>query len=99
MELKVLIHGATDEECQRGLAAAMVVFQTALVTPLEAASAAFNRPHGRGIDGGPITQRCLEAADAWDSAQYAAADAACEGWASPVQLAYFELVRHEAYNG
>lgn len=91
MKLTIIIDGATDEELARGHAAAMAVFAAAGVTPLEAATACFKQ-EDESDDPPPLTAPECDAAEAWRSAAYAAAEAACDGWSKPIQAADFKLV-------
>ncbi len=72
------VTGATAEELERGLAAALAVFDRAGATPYEAAVARFKR------DGEieELTDREAQIADLWDIADEAAIRACCSGWAA-----------------
>ena len=91
MKLKIIIDGASEQELQQGHDAAMAVLNAAGVTPLQAAKASFKQ-ESESDDPPELTAWERDAAHAWNSAAYAAAEAACAGWPKPVQAADFELV-------
>ena len=87
MNLKIEVKGATAEELRRAHAAALAVFDTAGITPLEAATAHF-KMEGEQDD---LNEKEGRAAYLWDEAQFEAARACCIGWPTPVERADFYL--------
>jgi hypothetical protein len=82
MGITISIPGATPEETQKGLDAALAVFGSAGVTPEEAAEAHFDSGWGvRGFPDGPLAEQVARLARLWEAADSAALDACCSGWA------------------
>ena len=81
MQLKISVPRATPDELNRGLEAAVAVFRTAKVHPVEAAGGAAARK-AWDISGfqDDIDGEDLKAAGVWDEAESAALDAVCAGW-------------------
>ena len=94
--IKISIPGATSEELQRGVAAALKVFSDAGVHPFMAADGRFRREAWDigGFQNSDITDEQLAAAKVWDKADAGALEAACFGWdeARKPQSADLEIV-------
>jgi hypothetical protein len=83
MVMRLHVEGASDEERARGLAAAVVALASAGVTPWQAALGLHARvcwDIGGFNEANEPTDAELDAAKAWDEAEYAALHACCEGW-------------------
>ncbi|NGN40178.1 hypothetical protein G6N74_03800 [Mesorhizobium sp. CGMCC 1.15528] len=80
MSITIHIPGAKPDEIVRGLLAAQAVFDTAGVTPLQAAEADFDM-EGWDIQGfqGEAPDNS-DICDVWREADLAAVLACCEGW-------------------
>jgi hypothetical protein len=94
--IKISIPGATKEELQRGVAAALKVFRDTGVHPMTAAEGRFRREAWDigGFQDENVTDQQLAAARIWDQADAAALEAACVGWneARKPQSADLEIV-------
>jgi hypothetical protein len=83
------VQGATEQELQRGVAAAQKLLDDAGVSPSEAEGAAFKRdsetmrmalqPPGAEF-GSMLTERDDELASLWEEAERVALQACCSGW-------------------
>ena len=87
MKLHIHVTGATPEELERGVAAAQAAFDAAGVTPYEAAAAYFKMTGEQE----ELSEQEGRAADAWDEADVAAAQACCAGWEVAPSRADLEL--------
>lgn len=82
MYLRFSVKGATQEENERGLAAAKAVFEATGIDPLTAAEGMF-AVEGWDVSGFPangLNDKDAKAASVWLDAEEAAFEAACSGW-------------------
>lgn len=94
MELRINIEGATDEEQQRGVAAALDYLAAQGLQPAAALAAVHKRDRWSGCSfrHDEPTDAEMAAADAWDEADRVAAQACCAGWAAAPLCADLQLV-------
>lgn len=97
MNLIIHVDGATAEEFERGVAAAQAVFDSARVTPYEAAAAHFARAGWDlgGCEGDGPSDAVMERAALWHEADLAAAQACCATWSALPESADLEVRMEE----
>jgi hypothetical protein len=79
--LKLSVPTATPKEVERGLQAALAMFERAGINPNDAASGHFEREGWDARDfQGRIAASDLTSAQVWDAAEEAARNAACADW-------------------
>jgi hypothetical protein len=94
MELLIQVEGATEEDRERGVAAAQRVFEAGRVTAQDCAWAAFDRDrcHDQGGNGGlDPSQEHLRRASLWHEAERVGIEACCSRMAHRPETRYLEL--------